>query len=211
MRWMEFYRRFPKRALDCLLALAAATALLPLLAIVAALVRWRCGSPVLFVQERIGWRGRIFRIYKFRTMTEAVDAQGRLLPDEQRLTALGMFIRRASLDELPQLWNVIKGEMSLVGPRPLLPQYLARYTPQQARRHEVRPGITGWAQINGRNSSSWEEKFRLDVWYVEHGGFRLDCWIILQTVLRVVRRDGISADGHATAPEFFGSHEKKAA
>ena len=163
----------------------------------------RC-SP-LFAQRRIGQCNRVFTIYKFRTMIDVCDSSGRLLPDERRLTALGRFLRSTSLDELPQLWNVLRGDMSLVGPRPLLFEYLPRYTAFQRRRHEVRPGITGWVQVNGRNSLTWEQKFKLDVWYVDHGSPWLDAKILWLTLLQVLRRDGISAAGHATMPEFLGS------
>ncbi len=168
------------------------------------LVRWRLGSPVFFRQKRPGRGGKIFEMVKFRTMTDARDAEGNLLPDKDRLTPFGQFLRRTSLDELPEFWNVLKGDMSVVGPRPLLIQYLARYTPEQARRHEVRPGVTGWAQVNGRNAISWEEKFRCDVWYVEHQSLWLDLKIIALTIWKVVKRDGISAANDATMPEFKG-------
>jgi len=164
---------------------------------------------VIFTQERPGLHGRIFKMYKFRTMRDLRDAGGNLLPDEQRLTKLGRFLRSTSLDELPELFNVLKGEMSLVGPRPLLVAYLDRYTPEQARRHEVLPGITGWAQVNGRNAISWEEKFKLDVWYVDHQSFWLDLKILFMTLAKVFKREGISAEGSATAPEFMGSDIKK--
>ena len=198
------YRRFGKRLLDVALASAALLLLLPFIGLLALLVRTRLGTPVLFRQRRPGLNGRIFTIYKFRTMTDARDEQGQLLPDAQRLTAFGRFLRSSSLDELPELWNVLRGEMSLVGPRPLLIQYLSRYTPQQARRHEVRPGITGWAQVNGRNALSWEEKFALDVWYVEHVSLRLDVKIVALTVQKIVQREGISQPGQATMEEFQG-------
>jgi lipopolysaccharide/colanic/teichoic acid biosynthesis glycosyltransferase len=163
------------------------------------------GSPVLFVQQRPGLRGRGFRLVKFRTMKSAVGHDGRELPDAERLTALGRFLRATSLDELPQLWNVLRGDLSLVGPRPLLVQYLERYTPEQARRHDVLPGITGWAQVNGRNAISWEEKFALDVWYVDHWSFVLDLRILLLTIVRVLQREGIAQGGHVTMPEFMGT------
>lgn len=178
--------------------------LLPLLAL-SLLVRWKLGSPVFFTQDRPGLNARIFKMVKFRTMTDARDTTGALLSDAERLTPLGRFLRSTSLDELPEFWNVLKGDMSLVGPRPLLPRYLPRYTPEQARRHEVRPGITGWAQVNGRNAISWEEKFSYDVWYVEHRSFWFDIKILVLTVLKVVRSSGISAAGAATMPEFTGS------
>lgn len=177
----------------------------PLLAVVALLVRLSMGSPVLFRQERPGRLGRPFELVKFRTMRDAADADGRLLPDEARLTRVGSFLRATSLDELPQLWNVVRGELSLVGPRPLLMRYMPRYTAEQARRHQVLPGLTGWAQVNGRNAISWEEKFALDVWYVDHWSLALDLRIVAMTAIRVLRRSGISRKGHATMPEFMGT------
>jgi lipopolysaccharide/colanic/teichoic acid biosynthesis glycosyltransferase len=193
-----------KRALD--VAVAAVVLLLasPLMALAALAIRLRMGSPVLFRQTRPGLGGRPFQILKFRTMMDAVDAEGNPLPDEARITAVGEFLRRSSIDELPQMWNVLRGDMSLVGPRPLLMEYLERYTPEQARRHEVRPGVTGWTQVNGRNALSWEEKFRLDVWYVDHRSFWLDLRILAMTALRVVRPRGISQQGHATMEKFRG-------
>jgi sugar transferase EpsL len=199
-----------KRVLDLLGSALGIVLLAPLLLVIALVARRTMGSPVLFRQQRPGLRGAPFWIYKFRTMRDARDASGNLLPDAQRLTAFGRFLRASSLDELPELFNVLRGEMSLVGPRPLLLEYLDRYTPEQARRHEVRPGITGWAQVNGRNSLSWEEKFRLDVWYVDHGTLALDLRILALTVLKVFKREGISAEGHATMPAFAaaqGKHE----
>lgn len=196
-----------KRLFDFLVSSFLLLILSPLLLLLALLVWISHGSPVLFRQQRPGYRGKPFICYKFRTMNDRRDAAGNLLPDEQRLTRLGRFLRSTSLDELPELFNVLRGEMSLVGPRPLLMQYLDRYTPEQARRHEVLPGITGWAQINGRNALSWEEKFRLDVWYVDHWNFWLDLKILALTVIKVLRREGISSEGHATAPEFMGSSE----
>lgn len=181
---------------------------LPML-IVAFLVRIKLGSPVIFRQIRPGLHGKPFVLYKFRTMTDARDEDGNLLPDELRLTPFGKFLRSTSLDELPELFNVLKGDMSLVGPRPLLMQYLDRYTPEQARRHEVKPGITGWAQINGRNALSWEEKFELDVWYVDNWSIWLDLKILLLTLIKVLKREGIHADGHVTMPEFFGSNSSE--
>ena len=177
----------------------------PVLAILAVLVRLKLGSPVFFRQQRPGRHGKPFRLYKFRTMTDGRDAAGNLLPDAARLTPFGRLLRSTSLDELPELWNVLRGDMSLVGPRPLMMRYLDRYTPQQARRHEVRPGLTGWAQVNGRNAISWEEKFALDVWYVDHASLHLDWQIILRTVTTVLHRSGISAADHATMNEFQGS------
>ena len=195
-----------KRAFDIF---AAGLALLVLgvpMLIIACLVHSRLGSPVLFRQIRPGLRGRPFEMVKFRTMRDAVDAYGMPLPDAERITPFGNFLRAASLDELPELWNVLKGEMSLVGPRPLLMEYLPLYSPAQARRHEVRPGVTGWAQINGRNALSWDEKFRLDVWYVDHQSLWLDLKILLLTVKKVFVREGISAAGDATMPRFAGSN-----
>jgi lipopolysaccharide/colanic/teichoic acid biosynthesis glycosyltransferase len=200
-----FYRRHGKRLLDLCLVLLALPLVGPLMAIVALLVRAGLGRPVLYRQVRPGRDGAAFTILKFRTMTEARDAAGDLLPDAQRLTPLGRALRRTSLDELPELINVLKGEMSLVGPRPLLMCYLDRYTPEQARRHEVRPGITGWAQVNGRNRLGWEEKFAHDVWYVDHLSLGLDLKILALTVVQIVRREGISHPGQATMKEFEGS------
>jgi sugar transferase EpsL len=173
--------------------------------VVAICVRLKLGSPVLFLQERSGLYGKPFTLIKFRTMTAARDATGVLLPDAERLTGFGLFLRNTSLDELPELWNVLRGDMSLVGPRPLLVQYLNRYTAEQMRRHEVRPGITGWAQVNGRNALSWEERFALDVWYVDHWSLWLDLKIIALTMLKILRREGISQPGQATMQEFMGS------
>ena len=194
-----------KRAFDLAVVALAAPVILVVLAVLAILVRLSLGSPVFFVQERPGRGGRPFRIIKFRTMTDARDASGALLPDAARLTRFGRMLRATSLDELPEIINVVAGEMSLVGPRPLLMQYLPLYTPEQARRHEVPPGVTGWAQINGRNAISWEEKFKLDVWYVDNRSLALDTRIILATLKKVVRRDGISAADHATMPPFTGT------
>lgn len=204
---MTFYQRIGKRALDLGLAVPALVALAPVGVVVAGLARAKLGSPVLFRQQRPGRNDRIFALIKFRTMTDARDRSGDLLPDAQRLTRFGERLRRTSLDELPTLWNVIRGDMSLVGPRPLLVQYLDRYTPEQRRRHEVAPGITGWAQINGRNAITWEQKFALDVWYVENVSLRTDLAILLRTVVQVLGRRGISAEGHATMPEFMGSKD----
>jgi lipopolysaccharide/colanic/teichoic acid biosynthesis glycosyltransferase len=202
---MTFYRRYGKRCLDLAGAGAAAALAAPALLALALLVRLRLGRPVLFRQERPGRHGRPFTLLKLRTMRDLRDAAGEPLPDERRLGPLGRFLRRSSLDELPELWNVLRGDMSLVGPRPLLMEYLPRYTPQQARRHEVRPGITGWAQVNGRNALTWEEKFAHDVWYVDHVSLGVDLRILGATLLAVLRRDGISAEGHATMPKFQGS------
>jgi len=200
--------RTAKRALDLAVAVPGLILLSPLMLLVAAAVAVDLGRPVLFTQVRPGLHGRPFRMYKFRTMTEARDARGNLLSDAQRLTRLGRVLRSTSLDELPELWNVIRGEMSLVGPRPLLMEYLDRYTPEQARRHEVKPGITGWAQVNGRNALTWEERFKLDVWYVDHASLLLDIKILFITIIKVLRREGITAEGHATMPAFQGSERQ---
>jgi sugar transferase EpsL len=196
-----------KRLMDLILSIVALVVLSPVIAIVALLVAVNLGTPVVFKQLRPGYKGKPFTIYKFRTMLEAFDAQGKSLPDSERLTSFGKFLRSSSLDELPELWNVFKGEMSLVGPRPLRMDYLPRYSAEQARRHDVLPGVTGWAQINGRNAISWNEKFRLDVWYVDHHSRALDIKILWLTVLKVFKRDGISAEGHATMPDFMGSEQ----
>lgn len=179
----------------------------PFLIVLALLVKQKNGSPVLFCQIRPGLLGKPFLMYKFRTMTEEFDEKGELLPDNMRLTKFGVFLRSTSLDELPELFNILKGDMSLVGPRPLLMEYLERYTPDQARRHEVKPGITGWAQINGRNALSWEEKFKLDVWYVDNWSLWLDIKILFLTVLKTIRREGISAEGEATMSKFMGTDQ----
>jgi len=198
-----------KRGMDIVLSAAALVALgLPMLGL-GLIIRLKLGRPVLFRQMRPGRSGKPFTLYKFRTMRDATDAQGRLLPDTERLTPLGRFLRSTSLDELPELYNVLQGKMSLVGPRPLLMEYLAHYTPEQTRRHEIRPGITGWAQVNGRNAISWEEKFKLDVWYVDNHSFWLDLNILWTTVQKVFKREGISAAGEATMPVFTGSPEPK--
>lgn len=194
-----------KRLLDFTAALFGIILLSPLILVLILLIRQKLGSPVLFTQTRPGLYGKPFKMVKFRTMTDARDTDGNLLPDNIRLTALGRFLRSTSLDELPELWNVLKGEMSLVGPRPLLMEYLPLYTQAQARRHEVRPGITGWAQINGRNAISWNEKFTLDVWYVDNQSFWLDLKILLLTIKKVFVREGISAEGEATMPKFTGN------
>jgi lipopolysaccharide/colanic/teichoic acid biosynthesis glycosyltransferase len=205
---MTLYRRIGKRALDLGLTVPSMVLVVPIGVVIAAILRIKLGTPVLFRQPRPGRDGRLFELVKFRTMTVARDAGGAPLPDAQRLTPFGRWLRATSLDELPTLWNVIRGEMSLVGPRPLLVQYLDRYTPDQRRRHEVLPGITGWAQTHGRNALSWQEKFELDVWYVDHVSLRTDLQILLQTALQVSQRRGISAEGHATMPEFMGSHDE---
>jgi len=194
-----------KRAFDLTAALLGLACIWPLVILLAALVRVFLGGPILFQQRRPGLHGRPFVMYKFRTMTDARAPDGSLLPDEQRLTRFGKFLRSTSLDELPELLNVITGDMSLVGPRPLLMEYLPRYNPIQARRHDVRPGITGWAQVNGRNAISWEEKFALDVWYVDNRHLLLDLRIILLTLFKVFKREGITQGGQATAEKFMGS------
>ena len=194
-----------KRAIDRTLAGALLVTLSPVMAATALAIRVSMGSPVLFRQQRPGLRGRPFELVKFRTMTDARDASGAPLPDGRRLTRVGQLIRSTSLDELPQLWNVVRGEMSLVGPRPLLMEYLSRYTSEQARRHDVLPGITGWTQINGRNALQWEAKFALDVWYVDHWSLWLDAKILALTAARLLDRSGISQEGHATMPVFMGT------
>jgi sugar O-acyltransferase (sialic acid O-acetyltransferase NeuD family) len=199
------YARFGKRLFDLSIAIPALIVFLPVLAVTTVLVRVFLGSPVLFRQERPGYRGQLFRICKFRTMTDGRDVQGNLLSDEQRLTRFGRFLRASSLDELPELWNVIIGQMSLVGPRPLKTSYLSLYTPEQARRHEAVPGVTGWAQVNGRNAVAWEKRFDLDVWYVENCSLWLDVKILCLTVAAVFGRKGISAEGHCTMPDFQGT------
>ena len=198
------YRRGGKRAFDLVVSLLLLPITLVVMAIVGILVRINLGRPVLFRQERPGREGKIFTLSKFRTMTDATDDDGQLLSDEERLTRFGSFLRSTSLDETPELWNVITGDMSLVGPRPLLVAYLDRYTPEQARRHEVRPGITGWAQVNGRNNAPWPERLAMDVWYVDNVSFSLDLKILWRTVTSVLRRADTSEDGHATAREFRG-------
>lgn len=194
-----------KRIIDILGAGLALLLLSPVLAIVAYKIGREMGSPVLFRQTRPGRHGKPFQMIKFRTMRDAIDADGRPLPDAERLTKLGRFLRSSSIDELPELWNVLKGEMSLVGPRPLLMEYLPLYSPEQSRRHEVRPGVTGWAQVNGRNAISWYEKFALDVWYVDNRSLWLDLKIIWLTIRKVIKRDGISAAGEATMSKFTGN------
>lgn len=199
------YKRFVKRCLDFVLSLAALIILSPVLLLVAILVRCKLGSPILFKQERPGLHEKIFCMYKFRTMTDAKDADGNLLPDEVRLTKFGKLLRSTSLDELPELFNILKGDMAIVGPRPLLVQYLPRYNERQHRRHDVRPGFTGLAQVNGRNSISWQEKFEWDVRYVENVSFLMDLRIIAKTVKVVLKRDGISSETSATMEEFRGN------
>jgi sugar transferase EpsL len=193
-----------KRLIDVSIAAAALLLLAPLLAAIGVVVLVTMGRPVLFRHLRPGYQARPFELLKFRTMSYARDATGAFLSDELRLTPCGKLLRRLSLDELPQLWNVLRGEMSLVGPRPLLMEYLDLYTPAEARRHEVKPGITGWAQVNGRNAQSWQERFNLDLWYVDHGSLYLDAWILLRTISQVTKRKNISHDGHATMPAFTG-------
>ena len=197
--------RFIKPVFDFLAALLGQLILAPVFIVSVIAIYIRMGSPIFFTQPRPGKDGRIFTFYKFRTMTDERDVNGNLLPDAQRLTGIGQFLRKTSLDELPQLWNVLKGDMSFVGPRPLLVAHLDRYTPEQAHRHKVKPGITGWAQINGRNTISWEEKFKLDVWYVEHWSLWLDLKILFLTLFKVIKREGISSANHATMSEFQGS------
>ncbi len=194
-----------KRAVDVVASAVAIVLLAPVLATIAVAVRLRCGAPVVFRQLRPGLHGRPFEMVKFRTMTDGRDANGALLPDEDRLTGLGRFLRRTSLDELPELYNVLRGEMSLVGPRPLLMEYLPLYTAEQMRRHDVKPGITGWTQVNGRNALDWDQKFAHDVWYVDHQSLRLDLQILVRTIKKVVAGDGISAPGSATMERFRGS------
>jgi lipopolysaccharide/colanic/teichoic acid biosynthesis glycosyltransferase len=198
--------KFIKRLLDVVIALTALLLLSPVLLVVFILVRIKLGSPVIFRQQRPGLNSRLFTMYKFRTMiSKTHDEQGNSLPDDKRLTPFGLWLRATSLDELPELFNVLKGDMSLVGPRPLMVKYLDRYTPRQARRHEVKPGITGWAQVNGRNNIAWEEKFELDVWYVDHWSLRLDIKIIAKTIGQVFTRSNVAKDGHVTVDEFFGT------
>jgi len=194
-----------KRLMDVFVSLSMLLLLWPLIVLLALLIRWQFGSPVLFRQKRPGWHGKPFYIYKFRSMTDARDEKGDLLPDDERLPSAGRCLRRLSLDELPQLFNVLKGDLSLVGPRPLLMEYLPLYSSEQARRHDVRPGITGWAQVNGRNAISWEDKFRYDVWYVDHQSLRLDMKILALTLLKVLRSEGVSQQGHATMEKFRGT------
>jgi len=194
-----------KRLFDLCLTIPGVILISPLILVLAILVRVKLGSPILFRQVRPGYKGRLFTLNKFRTMTDQRDAEGNLLPDADRLTSFGRFLRSTSMDELPELLNVLRGEMSLVGPRPLLTVYLDRYTPEQARRHDVLPGMAGWAQINGRNALTWEEKFKLDVWYVDHWSLWLDVKILALTFVKVIRREGINQPGAATATEFKGT------
>jgi len=203
------YKPIPisKRILDFAIALPGIVILSPIFLIIAILVGLNYGTPIIYRQKRPGYQGIPFWVYKFRTMTNALDQDNNLLPDSERITHLGRFLRSFSLDEFPELINVLRGEMSLVGPRPLLMQYLERYSSEQARRHEVLPGITGWAQINGRNALTWEEKFKLDVWYVDHWTLRLDIKILLITAIKVLRKEGINQPGNATAEEFMGTND----
>lgn len=203
-----FYEKYIKRPQDFLCALAAVVLLSPVMLVTAVLVRTKLGSPVIFRQERPGLNGRIFTLYKFRTMTDQKDAEGNLLPDEVRLTGFGKKLRATSLDELPELFNILNGDMAVVGPRPLLVRYLPRYNEHQARRHEVRPGFTGYAQVNGRNAITWEDKFDKDVYYVDHVTFLGDWKIIFQTVRTVLKKEGISSDTSVTMEEFMGSMTK---
>ncbi|MBQ9444694.1 MAG: sugar transferase [Lachnospiraceae bacterium] len=204
-----FYRRFVKRFFDIVLSIAAITLLSPVLIVLAILVRAKLGSPVIFRQQRPGYHGEIFGLMKFRTMTDERDENGELLPDEVRLTPFGKKLRSTSLDELPEFFNILKGEMSFVGPRPLLVQYLPLYNEEQAHRHDVLPGLTGWAQVNGRNAISWEKKFEYDVWYTRNISFLLDAKIVLMTVGKVLKRDGISSGTHATMEFFTGTPKQK--
>jgi len=204
----NWYRMTGKRLLDFCLAATCLVLFAPVLVLLAALIRLRLGSPIFFRQERPGLGGRPFLLCKFRTMTDARDANGTLLPDAERLPAFGRWLRSTSLDELPELWNILRGDMSFVGPRPLLTRYLARYSRRQARRHDVRPGLTGWAQIHGRNAATWDDRLERDVWYVDHVTFLLDVKIVFATLGKVLRRDGISAAGEATMTEFTGSNSK---
>ena len=198
-----------KRFIDIIISASALLVLAPVILAVAIMSFVKLGSPVLFRQQRPGLKGRPFIMIKFRTMRNAHDKKGQALPDEQRMTQYGRFLRSSSLDELPELWNILKGEMSLVGPRPLLMQYLPLYTPEQKRRHDMRPGLTGWAQVKGRNALSWEEKFALDLWYIDNQSLFLDIKILCLTLWTIIKRDGISAQGEATMPAFKGSEEDK--
>ena len=202
-----FYEKYIKRLLDFTLSFLALIILSPVLLVTALLVRIKLGSPIIFHQERPGKSEKIFRLYKFRSMTEKCDENGNLLPDDQRLTRFGRTLRSTSLDELPELWNILRGDMSIVGPRPLLVKYLPLYNEEQRHRHDVRPGLTGWAQANGRNAISWEEKFKLDVWYVQHISFLVDVKVIFMTVKKVFCRDGISSETSVTMEEFSGTKE----
>jgi lipopolysaccharide/colanic/teichoic acid biosynthesis glycosyltransferase len=206
--WLN-HRQFIKYAFDRIVAATVLLLLSPVMLIIAIAIYFKMGSPVVFTQARPGQHSRVFQFYKFRTMTDGRDKEGNLLPDEIRLTAFGKFLRKTSLDELPQLWNVVKGDMSFIGPRPLLVKYLDLYTPEQARRHEVKPGISGWAQVNGRRTldSFWNEKFKLDVWYVDHWNLWLDLKIIFMTIWQVLQSEGVTQEGHATSEEFKGQRD----
>ena len=207
---MNLYKSFFKRTIDIVASGCGLIVLSPILAVTTVWLHFaNKGAGAFFFQERPGKDGKIFRVVKYKTMTDERDANGELLKDKDRLTKVGKFVRATSLDELPQLWNVFKGDMSLIGPRPLLVKYLSRYTPEQARRHEVRPGITGWAQVNGRNNISWDKKFELDVYYVDNLSFALDCKVILTTLKKVFFREDINADGQATTTEFIGKDAEK--
>ena len=197
-------REIEKRTLDLILVISGLLILLPFLICIAVAIRFKLGVPVFFRQDRTGINGKPFKLYKFRTMTHSRDNEGNLLPDEKRLTSFGRFLRATSLDELPEFFNVLKGDMSIVGPRPLLPEYIPLYTKEQNRRHEVKPGITGWAQVNGRNAISWEEKFKLDVWYVDHQSFWLDMKILFLTMVKVFKREGIDQSEQITMKKFNG-------
>jgi sugar transferase EpsL len=203
-----WYRKFGKRALDIVTSTVSLMILAPVVLFITVIIRFSIGAGVIFCQVRPGLHGKLFSIYKFRTMIDLCDEQGNLLPDEKRLTKVGKVLRRLSLDEIPELWNVLKGDMSIVGPRPLLVQYLDRYKPEQARRHEVKPGMTGWAQVNGRNAITWEEKLKYDVWYVDNWNLLLDIKIIFITILKVLKGEGINQPGRATVEEFMGSHKQ---
>jgi len=207
---LRLYRKAFKRVIDILASFTGLLVLLPFSLILLPALAFSNKGPILFIQTRPGFRGKLFRLMKFKTMNDRRDKTGRLLPDNERLTGVGRFIRSLSLDEFPQLINVLKGDMSLVGPRPLLPEYLPLYNAHQARRHEVRPGITGWAQVNGRNAISWEQKFDLDVWYVDHLSFWLDMKILFMTLVNVIRREGINSDTATTMKRFTGSEKSKA-
>jgi len=201
-------RKFIKRLVDVFVATITLVLLLPLILGIGLLIWLTMGRPILFKQARAGYHGETFTLFKFRTMREDRNDQGRLLPDGERLSKLGILLRRLSLDELLQFWNVWRGEMSLVGPRPLLVEYLPRYSPEQSRRHEVKPGITGWAQVNGRNALSWDKRFELDIWYIDHWSLWLDAKILWKTIRKAFQGDGISLDGHATMPEFTGNDRR---
>lgn len=207
IRKRTFYDKYIKRIIDFLLSLIGIIILSPVLLIVSIMVRTKLGSPILFKQERPGLNGKIFKMYKFRTMTNETDENGELLPDEVRLTKFGKFLRASSLDELPEMFNILKGDMSIVGPRPLLVKYLPLYSERQSHRHDVRPGLTGYAQVNGRNAISWEEKFELDIFYVNNSSFMVDLMIFFKTIKKVFDREGISSDTSVTMEEFKGSRE----